>query len=39
MVVNALGIYSDAQFMGINIPSKENAFDIWLLSATGDTKI
>lgn len=39
MVVNALGIYSDAQFMEINIPSKENAFDIWLLSATGDTKI
>lgn len=39
MVVNAPGIYSDAQFMGINIPSKENAFDVWLLSAIGDTKI
>ena len=42
MVVGALGIYSHAQFphvMGINIPSKENAFDVWLLSATGDTKI
>ena len=39
MVVGALCIYSHAQFMGINIPSKENAFDVWLLSATGDTKI